>query len=423
MNRILVVDDEERDMRIINRIFVRDDYEMQFVQNGEEALKYVSDFDPDVVILDIMMPGLDGYEVCRRLKSDSRTSGILVALVSGKNVLEDRLRGYEAGADDYITKPYDHEELRAKVRILLRLKKTQDELMSLNQNLEKLVEVRTRELVKKERQAIIGQMVQGIVHNFQGPIMVVHARAKIAYKGAQDLLETLEEDSHTSRKFVERVIRNLNGLQKAIDKTELLIGNLLSKGKQEAMEEKQQLNLNNLIARELEFLDADMDMKHGVKKNLRLDSSIPALYGLYSDFSQVIYSLTKNASDAMRNSPKKELTISTKHDDQYIYIVFQDTGTGISSDDLKRIFDPFFTTKRKKASEKGGGPIGTGLGLYTCSELMKSYGAEISVQSKLGVGTTFTVTIPKPDKPEPKKKKIITKTRKHENTKRSNFRY
>lgn len=394
MNRILVVDDEDNNLKAIKRLLHRD-HILGFAQNGDEALRLIPDFKPDLILLDIMMPGIDGYEVCRRLKSDSKTSGIMVLLVSAKSALEDRLRGYEVGTDDYIIKPYDPEELRAKVRILLRLKNAQDELRTLNQNLEKLVEVKTRELVKKERQAIVGQMVQGIVHNLRGPVMVVHARAEIACKTAQKLLEISKDDPYNFQKLVEKVVHNLDRLSEAVDRTDLLIDSLLAKGRQEAAGERQRLNLNDIITQEIKFLDADMDLKHGVKKYLDLDPSIPDLYGTYSDFSQVTYNLIKNASEAMKNLQKKELRISTRHDDENIYIIFQDTGSGISSEDLERIFDPFFTTKPGKEPDNAGEPTGTGLGLYTCSQLMKYYGGEISAQSKLGIGTTFTISIPK----------------------------
>lgn len=394
MNRILVVDDEDNNLKAIKRLIHRD-YILEFAQNGDEALRLIPDFNPDLILLDIMMPGIDGYEVCRRLKLDSKTSGTMVLLVSARSALEDRLRGYEVGADDYITRPYDPEELRAKARILLRLKNAQDELRTVNRDLEKLVEVKTRELVKKERQAIIGQMVQGIVHNLRGPVTVVHARAEIACETARKLLEISKDDPDNFRKLAEKVIHNLGRLLEAVDKTDLLIDSLLAKGRQEAAGERQRLNLNNIIAQEIKFLDADMDLKHGVKKYLGLDPSIPDLYGTYSDFSQVTYNLIKNASEAMKNLQKKELRISTRHDDENIYILFHDTGSGISSDDLEHIFTPFFTTKTGKDPNDAGEPTGTGLGLYTCSQLMKYYGGEISVQSKLGAGTTFTITIPK----------------------------
>lgn len=394
MNRILVVDDEKNILKAINRLFMGLDYMMEFARNGKEALERISYFEPDIILLDVMMPGINGYEVCRRLKSDSNTSGIMVLLLSAKGILQDRLKGYEVGADDYIVKPYDPEELRAKVRILVRLKNAQDELRTLNQNLEKLVEARTRELVKKERQALVGQMVQGFIHNLQGPMTAVCGRTELASITAGKLLEN-QGNPNISKKLVEQIVRQLDYSLDAADKVELLIHNLLAKGRNEAEDARQKLNLNDLIVKELEFLDADMELKHEVKKNLNLDPSLSCLFGIYSDFSQVIYNMIKNASDAMKNSSKKELTITTKHDDENIYIEFQDTGAGILPADLERIFDPFFTTKPKKGAEKKGEPAGTGLGLYTCSQLMKSYGAEISVKSLLGEGATFTITIPK----------------------------
>jgi len=128
MNRILIVDDEENILNSIKRIFLDDNYNIEVARDGHEALKSISSFDPDLIVLDIMMPGLDGYEVCRRLKSDDKTSEIMILFLSGKITLKDRLKGYETGVDDYITKPYDPEELRAKIKILLSLKNIQKAL-------------------------------------------------------------------------------------------------------------------------------------------------------------------------------------------------------------------------------------------------------------------------------------------------------
>lgn len=393
MNRILVVDDEGYNLEAIRRLLHRE-YELQYAESGDAALALIPDFSPDLILLDIMMPGIDGYEVCRRVKADSATSGIMVLLVSVRSALEDRLRGYEVGADDYTIKPYASEELRAKIRILLRLKNAQDELRKLNRDLERLVEVETRELVRKERQAIIGQMVQGIVHNLRGPVTVVQGRAEIAQKAARGLSEMSKDNPDKVCKRAGEVIQHLDRLSEAVYRIDMLIDSLLTKGRQEAVGKRQALNINDVIVKEMEFLDADMEIKHRIKKHLYLDPSVPDLYGTYSDFSQVTYNLVKNASEAMKNSEKKELHISTSHDDENIYIVFQDTGSGIPPDDLALIFNPFFTTKRERQTDDVKEPTGTGLGLYTCSQLMRYYGGEISVQSTLGTGTTFTIAIP-----------------------------
>jgi len=191
---VLVVDDDKNNLKAVKRILGASDWKIEFAHDGEEALRIVSTFKPDITVLDVMMPGMDGYEVCRRLKSDDANFNVMILLLSGKGAVEDRLKGYEVQADDYLTKPFDNEELLAKVRILLRLKRAQDKLRTLNQDLEKLVDVKTRELVQKERQAIIGRMVQGIVHNLRGPTMVVQARAERASMATKQLRDVLDGD-------------------------------------------------------------------------------------------------------------------------------------------------------------------------------------------------------------------------------------
>ena len=127
MNRILVVDDEEMVVLYLSKRLKKHNYDVVTCLSGEEALETVKASDFDVVILDVMLPGMDGYEVCRRLKSDKKTSGIMVLILSVRRTLEERLKGYEVEADDYVTKPYDPEELLAKVQILVRLKNALDE--------------------------------------------------------------------------------------------------------------------------------------------------------------------------------------------------------------------------------------------------------------------------------------------------------
>lgn len=128
MSRIFVVDDDKIALKVIRRIFMDQDYEMEMAQSGQEAVERIPRFKPDLVILDVTMPGMSGYEVCRQLKSNEQTAGTMVLLLSGRIDLEDRLKGYEMLADDYLTKPYEPPELLAKVKILLRLKTTRDEI-------------------------------------------------------------------------------------------------------------------------------------------------------------------------------------------------------------------------------------------------------------------------------------------------------
>ena len=124
-NKILVVDDNLTNNEIIQEI-LSEDYDLRITTTGEEALKIATDFRPDLVLLDIMMPGMNGYEVCRRLRASSNLMHTKIILVSAKKMTSERIEGYKAGADDYIIKPFDEDEFRAKVNVYLRLKSIEE---------------------------------------------------------------------------------------------------------------------------------------------------------------------------------------------------------------------------------------------------------------------------------------------------------
>jgi len=119
--KVLIVDDVATNVLLIKRI-LEADYTIKTAQSGEEALELLPGFRPDIILLDIMMPGMDGYEVCRRIRSERRYAFIKIILVSAKTLVDDRLKGYEVGADDYVTKPFVKRELLAKTNVFSRLK-------------------------------------------------------------------------------------------------------------------------------------------------------------------------------------------------------------------------------------------------------------------------------------------------------------
>jgi len=158
--RILVVDDCEMNVDILRELLC-DEYEVETAVNGEECLEKLHGFSPDLILLDIMMPGANGYEVCKTIKSGPYGAFTQVVLVSGKAAAEERVEGYEAGADDYVIKPFDHDELLAKVRVQFRLRNTMAQLwdanakiQQFNTDLEDLVAERTEEVVATRDLAI-----------------------------------------------------------------------------------------------------------------------------------------------------------------------------------------------------------------------------------------------------------------------------
>jgi response regulator RpfG family c-di-GMP phosphodiesterase len=151
--RILIVDDNAINLDILCRL-LRKDYDLATASTGEECLSAVPTFKPQLVLLDIMMPGLDGYEVCNRIKSSAIGEFVQVILVSGKGSAAERVKGYESQADDYVVKPFDHEELLSKVRVQFRLWHAQQQLSAAKDQLElyaneleTLVSVRTKQWI------------------------------------------------------------------------------------------------------------------------------------------------------------------------------------------------------------------------------------------------------------------------------------
>jgi putative two-component system response regulator len=158
--RILIVDDNATNVDILRRL-VRKHFEVASAASGEECLSVMTVFKPQLVLLDIMMPGMDGYEACRRIKSSALGEFVQVILVSGRGSTAERLKGYEAQADDYVVKPFDHEELLSKVRVQFRLWDAQrqvtiakDQLETYAGQLERLVSVRTKQLTATQDMAV-----------------------------------------------------------------------------------------------------------------------------------------------------------------------------------------------------------------------------------------------------------------------------
>ncbi len=174
-----------------------------------------------------------------------------------------------------------------------------------------------------------------------------------------------------------------------------MISSLLLKRRHDEDNKKQAIQLNELIATELNYLNANLFMKHKVKKILNFAPNLPTIDGVYVDFSQICSNILQNAMDAMRESSIKELTIKTWFDETFIYITFQDCGPGIDSNIIEQIFDPFFTTKPSADQAKQDEPSGTGLGLYTCAEIIKRYKGTINCTSLASEGCLFSIKFPR----------------------------
>lgn len=390
---ILIVDDNQTNLDVLFELLRNYGFKVLVALDGESAIEQIEYIHPDLILLDIMMPGIDGFETCRRLKADPPTRDIPIIFMSALSDTIDKVKGFQAGAVDYITKPFQHEEVLSRIETHLTIrslqKKLQEknaELAHLNQNLERLIEQKTKQLIDQEKTAIIGRLTQGMVHNLKSPLQVIQTSV--------DLIETkankIQEDSFYN--YTKYIIQSVTKINQIMD-------TLMIKSRKEQNQDLQLVNINDLVQRELQLLEGNLYFKNKIKKKYVFDEQIDSIPLLYSYISQVFYNLINNAMDSMWGKKTRELTIVTRQDESKIYMDLADTGCGIAPEDLSKVFDPFYSSKPPKGEEqKEGEPTGTGLGLYTCIELLKPFNGEIAISSNLGKGSVFTVVLPKQQK-------------------------
>ncbi|MBN2280475.1 MAG: PAS domain S-box protein [Candidatus Marinimicrobia bacterium] len=231
------------------------------------------------------------------------------------------------------------------------------------------------ELIKEHRLAAIGMLTSGLAHNIRSPLTAIMGAVQLFKMGSNDL-------------------DNMEIIQSSARKIQKITDSMMVKLRKESDEEKQEISINELFMNELEMLQANLDFKYNVTTETYFAEKIPMIFGVYNHFSQAFGNIIQNAIDAMYSSEEKKLTIRTSYVKDMITIEISDTGYGIKEENLEKLFDPFFTTKPKTNDDKSKAPTGTGLGLYSCYNLLKPYSAKIDVRSELGAGTTFIISIP-----------------------------
>lgn len=385
---ILIVDDTPHNLGVLFEYLNSYGFKVLVAIDGESALEQAAYTKPDIILLDVMMPSIDGFEVCQRLKANQETEDIPVIFMTALSDTVDKVRGFNLGAVDYITKPLQHEEVLGRVKTHLTLRSLQKELTSkneelyqMNQNLQELVEAKTKQLIAQEKSVIIGRLTQGVIHNIRNPLQVIVL--------CLDLLESMASKS-SNIAMLETV--------KKVDIATNKINNIVDKLMRKSMIKNLDIGvkINDLLSQSIELFQENLIFKNKVDKKFVFDENIPILQINPTEISQVFDNLIDNAIDAMWKKDEPILTIVTRQDKDYIYVDFKDNGCGIEPENLSNIFEPFYTTKAIIGEEKSSKePTGTGLGLYTCLEILKPFGGEIKVTSKVGEGSIFTVVLPK----------------------------
>jgi signal transduction histidine kinase len=396
---VLIVDDIPKNIQLLGNILANSGYHVAVATSGKQALSIIQKRMPDLVLLDVMMPEMDGFEVCQRIKENELFKEIPVIFLTAKHDVDDKVRGFEVGGADYITKPFETAEVLARVQMQLQLKTARDMVVRYNQELEKIVEARTEALIRAERHAAFSLLIQGIVHNLRNPLNAI--------SGALQLIEMEEKNvagylqNNGAANFPEKLTQSCEKISRfrrvaysGVEKLMEMINSLMAKSRSDKSEALEVVDLNQLLHREIEFMKADMAFKNRVRRQIEL-VDVPLMVEIVpSEIAQVFQNLLRNALDALHNQEGAMIAIRTGQTADTVWFEVADNGPGIPPEQQKQIFDPFFTTK-PKADDKVDGPKGTGLGLFICAEMVRAYNGEIAVKSIVGEGTTFRVSIPK----------------------------
>ncbi|MFQ5882336.1 MAG: response regulator [Candidatus Methylomirabilales bacterium] len=363
---ILVVDDEVENRMLLEAILVSQGYRVVTAADGEGVLAKVRADLPDLILLDVMMPGQDGFEVCRQLKATPDTRLIPVVMVTVLSEREDRIRGIEAGADDFLSKPVHRWELLARTKSLLRIKSLQDDLQKSYEQLRKLEELRDR-------------LIQLLVHDLKGPLtsLLLQTDLLLSHEGEPVLEEKHWDGLRRMRQHVEYLAHLVQSL---LDIARMEEGRLPLR-----LEDIPVADLVGSLLHEFEVPYASK----GVSVEGRVPSGLPALHGDRDLLKRVLLNLLKNALDYTPTGG--QVVVGTQVEDEgFLKIGVRDTGVGIPQAFQEKIFEKFAQVQLREAQERRG----TGLGLTFCKLAVEAHGGRIWVESEEGKGSEFFFTVP-----------------------------
>ncbi len=343
--------------------------------SGRQGLDLAFAYDPDVILLDIVMPDMDGFAVCRYLKEDQYLQTIpVVFLTAIKTDMESRIRALEIGAESFLSKPFDEIELIAQIRAMAKIKAANRRKQVEKDHLEALVKERTMELEKShtqllhsEKLAAVGSLSASIAHEFNNPLQSVMTVLKGLGQYA-----ALEENE---KKLINLALQECHRMKGLI--TDLRSFYRPTSGRLESVDLHGILDTLVLISTK-ELLNKKVSIEKKYAENL------PLVVGVADQLKQVFLNLLNNAMYACDRGGVIALT--TERTQGGVTVHVEDTGTGISPTNLPRIFEPFFTTKPDLK--------GTGLGLSVSYGIIKEHEGRINVKSEPGNGAIFSVFLP-----------------------------
>ncbi len=362
---ILVVDDNKRNLQVVGNILHDEKYKVAMAINGLTALKLASQLKPDLVLLDIMMPEMDGYEVCKKLKKNPDTEDIPVIFLTAKVETDDVVEGFNLGGVDYITKPFKQKEL------LVRIKTHLDLLESRRKIAAQAGELHAANIFKDRLFSIIGHDLRSPLSSIKFTIDMM--KSGVIEFGDDFFHETLGQLAKTTDEAY-TLLENLLGWAKSQSGNLPVVPETFSlKEMAESIARLQKLNLSN--------------------KNIELVIDVAESISVYAD-NQMINTVLRNLlSNAIKFTPNggKIQILATETNDNLVKVSVVDSGVGISEENMKRLFNNANPLKTYGTNNE----TGSGLGLILCKDFVEKNGGTLNITSEIGQGSTFAFTLSK----------------------------
>lgn len=403
---VLVVDDNPTSRRLACRGVEIGGMRVEEAVDGERALEAFGRGGYDLVVLDVMMPGLSGFEVCERMRAQAAGASVPVLIMTSLSDGDSIERAFECGATDFIIKPISPPLLAHRLRYMLRAARAEQELRQSNHELgqsnTELTETRTQ-LLRSEKMASIGQLAAGVAHEINNPIGYVKSNLGTLETYLRQLFELMQEyergcpsigdpaalsritaaQARVDLPFLtEDVFALLRESREGVTRVGKIVQDLKDFSHVSTDDEWCWTNLHEGLDSTISIVNNEIKYKAELIRNY---GTLPDIECLPSQLNQVFMNVLVNAAQSIET--KGAITVSSGMSGAHnVWLEISDTGQGIAPEHLDRIFDPFFTTK----------PVGkgTGLGLSLSYGIIRKHRGNIEIQSKVGAGTTFRITLP-----------------------------
>ncbi len=368
---IMIVDDTETNVRLLGHVLKKTGYEIMEAYSGGEALGLLENRKPDIILLDVMMPEMSGFEVCERLKDQEDYRDIPVIFLSALTETDSKVKGFSVGGVDYITKPFQREEVLARIELHVKLKRLQEEL---GEKIDQLKE-REQNLQKLNREK--DELIRIVGHDFRNPVT-----------GIMGLAGFLEENTNSldseERSQMLGIIKESG--QKLLD----LVNELLTKEENASITE---LNLEELNPRKLLLGVIDLHKPTATNKGITIETDLNGVDKIVLDRHKVEQIASNLISNALKFTPKdgtvKVGLESVNGSSGAIDLVVQDSGVGMAKEQLEDLWRSDSAYVRTGTS----GEMGSGMGLELVKNFTNLHGGDITVDSQEGKGTKFTVRL------------------------------